>query len=395
MPHVENDLMNDSFQPRNSAELVDLVADQPLAWLVYGEPNAMHATLAPVRLECDAAGKPRRLLGHMSRSDPHWPALEKSPRAMVLLLGAHGYISPSWLTEREHAPDWNYAGAVFDVEITLRDSASAATQVLSGLADKTEAGRPGAWHSAEMGAKRADLIAGTVAFDAEIQNVRSTFKLGQDEGNDAFEEILCGLWAGGQERLVEWMLRFDEGRGREALKRAGPPPTPIDRDIKHFVDTVVAETRRLSGGRELDWPQKRAIAEQARLPWRQGGPTMARTEDIVVTTEAGPVRLRIHDPSPARDKPLLGYIHGGGWAMFSLDTHDRVMRELAARADMTVVGIDYALAPEARYPIALNQVVGVVRWLRTHGAEHGLDATRLALGGDSAGAALSDRKSVV
>ncbi len=80
------------------------------------------------------------------------------------------------------------------------------------------------------------------------------------------------------------------------------------------------------------WPEKRAIAEQARFPWRQGGPAMARTEDIVAETKAGCVRLHIHDPSPGRRKPTLGYIHVGGWAMFSLETHDRVMRELAARA---------------------------------------------------------------
>jgi acetyl esterase/lipase len=75
--------------------------------------------------------------------------------------------------------------------------------------------------------------------------------------------------------------------------------------------------------------------------------------------------------------------------LFSLDTHDRVMRELAARAGVAVVGIDYALSPEVRYPVALEQVVDVVRWLQANGPEHGLDATRLALGGDSAGGNLS------
>jgi acetyl esterase/lipase len=83
------------------------------------------------------------------------------------------------------------------------------------------------------------------------------------------------------------------------------------------------------------------------------------------------------------------YMHGGGWALFSIDTHDRLMREFAARSGMVVIGVDYALAPEARYPVALNQVVGVVRWLRAHGAQVGIDADRLVLGGDSAGGSLS------
>jgi acetyl esterase/lipase len=133
----------------------------------------------------------------------------------------------------------------------------------------------------------------------------------------------------------------------------------------------------------------RAIAEEVRAPWRQGGPAMKGTLERVVETEAGPVRLRIHDPGVERPAPALVYLHGGGWTLFSLDTHDRVMREYAARADVIVVGVDYALAPEARFPVALHQVVGVVRWLHANGSTLGIDATRLALGGDSAGGNLS------
>lgn len=167
------------------------------------------------------------------------------------------------------------------------------------------------------------------------------------------------------------------------------PPTPIDPEIKRFVDAVGSESRRLIAGRTLGWPELRPIYEQARLPWRQGGPVMARTEEVVADTAAGPVRLRIHDPDPGRAKPTLVYLHGGGWTIFSIDTHDRLMREYAHRGGLAVVGVDYALAPEARYPVALEQCIGVVRWLGDHGAALGLDAGRLALGGDSAGGALS------
>ncbi|MDT1823101.1 alpha/beta hydrolase, partial [Acinetobacter baumannii] len=85
---------------------------------------------------------------------------------------------------------------------------------------------------------------------------------------------------------------------------------------------------------------------------------IASVTEQVADTEAGPVRLRFYDPAPDTTKPALVYMHGGGWALFSLDTHDRLMREYAARSGMTVIGVDYALAPEARYPIALNQVIG-------------------------------------
>jgi acetyl esterase len=164
----------------------------------------------------------------------------------------------------------------------------------------------------------------------------------------------------------------------------------IDPDIARFVAMVNADYARLTGGRQLPVSQMRAVAEEVRAPWRRGGPDMMSTTETVVETEAGPVRLRVYDPGPAeRPAPALVYMHGGGWTLFSLDTHDRVMREYAARAGVIVVGVDYALAPEARFPVALNQVVGVVRWLHEHGATLGVDASRIALGGDSAGGNLS------
>jgi acetyl esterase/lipase len=164
----------------------------------------------------------------------------------------------------------------------------------------------------------------------------------------------------------------------------------IDADIRRFVAQVNADYARLTGGRELPVNEMRAVAEEVRAPWAQGGPGMHDVAERVALTEAGPVRLRIYDPGVReRPAPALVYLHGGGWVLFSLDTHDRVMREYAARAGVVVVGVDYALSPEARFPVALNQVVAVVRWLRAHGATIGVDASRIALGGDSAGGNLS------
>jgi acetyl esterase len=164
----------------------------------------------------------------------------------------------------------------------------------------------------------------------------------------------------------------------------------IDPDIRRFVAIVTADYARFTGGRQLTVPEMRAVAEAVRVPWRQGGPVMRRTTEQVATTPAGPVRLRVYDPGVgAKPAPALVYLHGGGWTLFSLDTHDRVMREYAARAGVVVVGVDYALSPEARFPVALEQVVAVVRWLHAHGDTIGVDASRIALGGDSAGGNLS------
>lgn len=167
------------------------------------------------------------------------------------------------------------------------------------------------------------------------------------------------------------------------------PTDGIDPDIRRFTSMVMAESLRLSGGRELPVSEMRRIAEAVREPWRRGGPAMHRTTERQVPTAAGPVRVRVYDPDDRPAKPALVYLHGGGWTLFSLDTHDRVMREYAARAGVIVVGVDYALSPEVRFPVALDQVVEVVRWLRANGGALGADPGRIGLGGDSAGGNLS------
>lgn len=163
----------------------------------------------------------------------------------------------------------------------------------------------------------------------------------------------------------------------------------VDPDIRRFVMRVNADYERHTGGRELSVAEMREVAEKVRAPWRQGGPVMSRTREVTVPTPRGPVRLRVHDPGVTQPAPALVYMHGGGWTLFSLDTHDRLMREYAARAGVTVVGVDYALAPEAKYPIALRQIAAAVRFLASCGEELAVDPQRLAIGGDSAGANLA------
>jgi acetyl esterase len=163
----------------------------------------------------------------------------------------------------------------------------------------------------------------------------------------------------------------------------------IDPDIRRFATKVNADYERLTGGRELTVDEMRLVAEEVRAPWRQGGPAMKSVNEHQAQTSAGRVRIRVYDPGVQQPAPALVYLHGGGWTLFSLDTHDRVMREYAARAGVIVAGVDYALSPEARFPVALEQVVAVVRWLRANGAGLGIDGDRIALGGDSAGGNLS------
>lgn len=164
----------------------------------------------------------------------------------------------------------------------------------------------------------------------------------------------------------------------------------LDPEIAIFVKTMQRAWAAYPPFMTMPVGEARAVAEAVRAPWRAGGPTMARTRDLLAPTSSGPVRVRIHDPSARSPAPVLIYLHGGGFTLFSIDTHDRLMREYAAAGGFVVVGVDYPLSPEARYPRALDQIVDVIDWLAGSGAaEVGADPSRIAIGGDSAGANLS------
>lgn len=135
----------------------------------------------------------------------------------------------------------------------------------------------------------------------------------------------------------------------------------------------------------LPLDEVRRITASVREQWGRGGPQMAAREDV----DADGVPVRILRPTADPALPVLVYLHGGGWTLFSIDTHDRLMREYAARAGVAVAAVDYSLSPEARYPRALDETVSAIVRLRAHGAAHGLATARMAVGGDSAGANLA------
>jgi acetyl esterase len=164
----------------------------------------------------------------------------------------------------------------------------------------------------------------------------------------------------------------------------------LDPEIATFVAKMSSAWAKHPPFMTLPITEARRIAEEVRAPWRIGGPEMARTVEHLVPTSGGTLRVRIYDPGLSRPAPCLIYLHGGGFILFSIDTHDRLMREYAAAGEFMVVGVDYALSPEARYPTALNQIVELLDWLSGDGAAiTGIDPARIAIGGDSAGGNLS------
>ena len=158
----------------------------------------------------------------------------------------------------------------------------------------------------------------------------------------------------------------------------------LDPELIVFVDDILAAYGRFPPFQTLDIAAQRKVAEAVRAPWAKGGPTLYRSANRVI----GQLRARIHTPRPG-PLPALIYLHGGGWTFFSLDTHDRLMREYASRAGIAVIGVEYPLAPETKFPNQLTLLADLVRLLANRGDEWGIDATRLAIGGDSAGANLA------
>ncbi|MEU6032262.1 alpha/beta hydrolase [Streptomyces tauricus] len=112
-----------------------------------------------------------------------------------------------------------------------------------------------------------------------------------------------------------------------------------------------------------------------------------------ITVPGGPtgeVRTRIVRPAGATGTlPVIIYIHGAGWVFGNAHTHDRLVRELAVGAGAAVVFPEYDLSPEARYPVAIEQNYTVAQWVTTTGTDHGLDASRVAVVGDSVGGNMS------
>jgi acetyl esterase len=112
-------------------------------------------------------------------------------------------------------------------------------------------------------------------------------------------------------------------------------------------------------------------------------------EHRVATTSVGDVPVRIYSPEPARPLPVTVFLHGGGFMLGDLDTHDGLARALANASASVVVSVDYPRAPEHKFPAAPAAAYAVTRWIGDHAEEIGGDATRVAVAGDSAGGNLA------
>ncbi|WP_369977081.1 alpha/beta hydrolase [Xanthomonas bundabergensis] len=118
---------------------------------------------------------------------------------------------------------------------------------------------------------------------------------------------------------------------------------------------------------------------------------VAQVRDLAADGPAGPIPLRLYLPvaRPQTAHAAVVYLHGGGWSVGDLDSHDKVCRRLAQAAGCAVVGVGYRLAPEHPAPAGPQDVVAAIRWLAAQAGALDLDAQRLAVAGDSAGGSLA------
>ena len=162
----------------------------------------------------------------------------------------------------------------------------------------------------------------------------------------------------------------------------------LDPDARALIDLMAA--RGVPATHTLQPMQARQFYRDRRSFTQPDAPVLAQVRDLSAPAPHGAIPLRLYRPGAgATPLPALVYFHGGGWTIGDLDTHDVLCRELAERSGCAVVAVDYRLGPEHRFPAAVDDCVAATRWVHGQGAALGIDGTRLALGGDSAGGNLA------
>ena len=143
----------------------------------------------------------------------------------------------------------------------------------------------------------------------------------------------------------------------------------------------------------LTAPEARDYYALARFATNPDAPELARVDELTIPSPHGGIPARIYVPKRLRKhaglSPALVFFHGGGWVIGDLDTHDVACRKLADAGELMVISVDYRLAPEHKFPAAVDDAIAATTWVAANARELGIDAARLCVGGDSAGGNLA------
>jgi len=169
-----------------------------------------------------------------------------------------------------------------------------------------------------------------------------------------------------------------------------PSTTALDPQARAVIDLVIRSGR--PAYHQLSPKDARQLFRETRPASTPTPPQIGMVRDLTADGPLGPIPLRVYRPAgvPA-STPLavLVFFHGGGWVIGDLETHDVLCRQLTAGSGVSVVSVDYRLAPEHKFPAAVDDAWAATRWVVAHAGELAVDARRLAVGGDSAGGNLA------
>jgi acetyl esterase len=162
-------------------------------------------------------------------------------------------------------------------------------------------------------------------------------------------------------------------------------PTPLHPQLQAMIERAIA-----AGARPLNTltpTEIRAtdLARYAAVP----KPPVARVEDRLIPGPVGDIRIRLYHPGGEELRPVITFFHGSGFVICSIETHDGLCRQLCLATGAIVVSVDYRLAPEHKFPAAVDDCEAATRWVYSHAREFGGDPLRIAVAGDSAGGNLA------
>ncbi|MDJ0785366.1 MAG: alpha/beta hydrolase [Myxococcota bacterium] len=162
---------------------------------------------------------------------------------------------------------------------------------------------------------------------------------------------------------------------------------PLDPQLQSIVDAM-AQNPDARPTHELE-PAEAREGYRALADLFGPGAEVGKISDRRIPGPAGDIPVRVYEPAGTGPFPILVFYHGGGFVIGDLDTHDKECRALCNGGACLVVAVDYRLAPEHRFPAAVEDAVAALEWVAAEGASLGGDPSRLAVGGDSAGGNLS------
>jgi acetyl esterase len=160
---------------------------------------------------------------------------------------------------------------------------------------------------------------------------------------------------------------------------------PLDPQVKVLLDMM----KGMPSFSELSPAAARKQTSEMRAMRNAVPPAVTNVEDRKIPGPAGSIPVRIYTPAGSGPFPVLVYYHGGGFVIGDLESHDGVCRQLTNGAGCVTVAVDYRLAPEAKFPAAVDDCYAATRWVSENVAQLNADPSRLAVGGDSAGGNLA------